>query len=335
MRPVEEIACRDGALAAGRADVHLRVERHDRGRQLRPRGGVGERAAHRPPVTRREIPGMTAGCTEERLRAGGDVIVDERLLAGQRADPELAVALLDAPEACHAVDVHQDGGLQDAELHQRHEALAAREHARIVAAREQVEHLVDRLGRVVDEAGRLHQTAVVASGSGGFALSRYSIVVNTSSASPVFSRSWIIDSPAANDRRRVSPGAYVTGTVEPSPPAPRGAQRPTRRRAARRPSRSRGRRYTTSSHGLTQRRLRAARLNVRAAARTRPSTRPARGSVDPHRAFEVASPATAGRATIRSRGVRAWRPGSSHRVSVPRATARRAPPTGRGASCFR
>ena len=42
---------------------------------------------------------MAAGGAEERLRASGDVVVDERLLAGQRADPERAVALLDAREA--------------------------------------------------------------------------------------------------------------------------------------------------------------------------------------------------------------------------------------------
>ena len=76
--------------------------------------------------------------------------------------------------------------------------------------------------------------------------------------------------------------------------------------------------------------LRDARQNVKAAARTpvrQPD--PLEDLPDSRRASAAASPATGGRATRRPRGLRAWSPGSSRRACVPRAIARRAPPTGR------
>ena len=61
-------------------------------------------------------------------RARGDRIVEQRLLAHEGADDELAVALLDRVEARDAVDVDERARLDAAQLHERHQALTAGQH---------------------------------------------------------------------------------------------------------------------------------------------------------------------------------------------------------------
>ena len=300
MRAVEEVARGDRALAACRADVIVASS----ATAAAVSSAQGRRKASEPPTVPRWRVARYPAWRPASRRSGSARaarVVDERCwrtVAPTLSSPSRSSTPV---EARHAVDVDEHRGFgcgtsSAARGSGRPRARACRRRARAGRAPRRPTRARGR------RRGPLHQTAVVASGSGGFALSRNS----RTDAFDVFASS-----------------------------SARGARRPTRRRAARRPSRSRGRRYTTSWRGSAQRRLRAARLNVRAAARTRPSTRAARGSVDSRRVLEDARPATAGRATRRSRGVRAWRPGSSHRASVPRATVRRAPPTGRGASCFR
>ena len=100
-----------------------------------------------------------------------------------------------------AVDVDERARLHAPELHQRHQALAAGEHAHVAAALEQRERLVDRRrarGRRTARPSCARRTS--GSGSGSFALSRNSTVVKTMSAVPAFTRSWIIDSPSPNER---------------------------------------------------------------------------------------------------------------------------------------
>ncbi len=79
-------------------------------------------------------------------------------VAGQRADPELAVGRTEPVELADPVDVDQDRGPRQTEVHRRHEALAARQHLRLVTMlRQQVERLVDRPRSVVLEGCWLHR----------------------------------------------------------------------------------------------------------------------------------------------------------------------------------
>ena len=206
VRAAEEGAGGDRPLPAGRPNLELRIEGDHGAGQLRPRCGESQRAADGAAMTGRQVAGEPAGGVEQRLRPARDLVVEECLLAGERPDPERPVALLDAGEPRNAVDVDDDRRLDDAGLQQRHEALTTRENARAVSGSEEREHLLDRVGGVVGERRGLHAAARTSSrGSGAFALRRYSIVVKIRSASPALARSWIIDSPAANESRRVSP----------------------------------------------------------------------------------------------------------------------------------
>ncbi len=83
-----------------------------------------------------------------------------------------AVRLLDRVEARNAVHVDDDRGLDDAGLQQRDEALAAGEHPRVVAAREQRERLVERLRSVVVERRGLHAAARTSSRGSGVVRAR-------------------------------------------------------------------------------------------------------------------------------------------------------------------
>ena len=191
--------------AALRAHLDRRVERDGDGRELGPGRSEGERAADRAAVARLAVAGVAAA---PRAMSGHERaatrVVEQRLLPDEGAHDELAVALLDPLQAGHAVDVDEHARLDPAKLHQLHEALTAREHAHLAARLEQRDGLVDGRRRVIGERGRLHAPGASASGSGSLALRRNSTVVKTRSSLPALTRSWIIDSPAANLSASVS-----------------------------------------------------------------------------------------------------------------------------------
>ena len=82
-------------------------------------------------------------------------------MAAERADPQRAVAVLAVvAEAGQVVDVDEQRGGGEAQLEQRHEALAAREHLGVVAVLgEQRDRLVEGARRRVAEAGGVHASS--------------------------------------------------------------------------------------------------------------------------------------------------------------------------------
>src|SRR5216117_2728932 len=77
-----------------------------------------------------------------------------------RSEPHLPVMLLDVREARDPVQVHERRGTTQAEIEERHEALAAGEDLRVAAvAPEQRERLVEARGGVVVEFDGLHVRA--------------------------------------------------------------------------------------------------------------------------------------------------------------------------------
>ncbi len=79
------------------------------------------------------------------------------------ADRELAVRRRDLAQPVDAVDVDQMRRPRQPERHDRHQALAARQHAAIVGRdlRQRRDRLIDRLGRVIAKGGRLHRALTV------------------------------------------------------------------------------------------------------------------------------------------------------------------------------
>ncbi len=157
MRAEEEFAGGDRPLPACRPDVDRGVEGDGGRRQLGPGRRERERAADGAAAARLQVADVARRFAQQR--PGLDrAVVQQALLAHRGADVELAVSLLQHVEARDAVHVDERTRLRCSELHQLHEALAAREHLRAVALREQLDRLLDRLRRVVLERRRLHGT---------------------------------------------------------------------------------------------------------------------------------------------------------------------------------
>ena len=98
------------------------------------------------------IVGCVAGSSAERSRVG---------VPAERADPEAAVGvLLVVVEAGQVVDVDEQLGAGEPELHQRHQALAAGQDLGLaVALLEQRDRLLEAAGHLVAEPGRVHVRA--------------------------------------------------------------------------------------------------------------------------------------------------------------------------------
>src|SRR6266511_3806873 len=88
---------------------------------------------------------------------GGEL---DRALARHGAEPDLAVVLADVGEARDRVQVDERRGPGEAEVHERHEALAAgQELGAAAVAREERDRLLDGLGSVIVEPRRFHERA--------------------------------------------------------------------------------------------------------------------------------------------------------------------------------
>ena len=150
----------DRALAARRPDVDRRVERDGGGGQLCPRRCERERAADGAATTRLQVADVPR---PPRAASGHDapttLVLEQALLAHERADVQLAVALLQHVEAVRRRSGRRARSASAVRNFMSwHEALAAGEHLRAVSVREQLERLVDRGRRVVRERRRLHGT---------------------------------------------------------------------------------------------------------------------------------------------------------------------------------
>ena len=87
-------------------------------------------------------------------------------LPRHRAEADLAVLLADVGERRDPVQVDERGGPRQAEVQQRHQALAAGQHLGVAAvAAQRRERLVEARGRVVLELGRFHCSEVLEVGS--------------------------------------------------------------------------------------------------------------------------------------------------------------------------
>src|SRR5579885_1612558 len=81
-----------------------------------------------------------------------------RRLPGPGADGEDAVRTADVVQLLHRVDVDQVGRARQAEVHERDEALAPREHAAaVLKLAEEARRLLDRPGGVIRKGRRFHR----------------------------------------------------------------------------------------------------------------------------------------------------------------------------------
>ena len=133
------------------------VERHHDGGQLGGGVGMGQAAAERAPVADLRVGDVGHGGGQQgrdlrHLRAAL-----ETALAGHGADLEPAAVGADVGQLGHAVEVDQRGGLRQAEVHRRDQALAAGEELAVVGVfGEERERLVGRGGGIVLEWCRFH-----------------------------------------------------------------------------------------------------------------------------------------------------------------------------------
>ena len=159
VRAQEERARRNRSLARRRPDVDCRVECDGGGSQLGPRCREGERAADGAAATRLLVTDEPGGLPQQRPPGGDELVLEQALLADERAHVELSLALLQDVEPGDTVQVDQRARLHLAELHQLDEALAARQRVRAVSAGEQLQRLLDGGRRVILEGRRLHRPA--------------------------------------------------------------------------------------------------------------------------------------------------------------------------------
>ncbi len=75
----------------------------------------------------------------------------------QRAHTQGVLAGLEPVDAFDAVDIDDDSRAEDAKVHHRHEALAARQHPRVLAGvAQKANRFVDITRGVIVEPGRFH-----------------------------------------------------------------------------------------------------------------------------------------------------------------------------------
>jgi hypothetical protein len=150
-QPGEEVLGLDPARAAPAARVHARAQRqHHRG-QLGRGVGVGHAAAHGAAVADLHVRDAGQGLVEQRRALGHQRALLGRALARGGADAHAAGrARLDERQPGHAVDVDQRGRLGQAEVHGRHQALAAGQDLALVAV----------LGQEVERLGQAARTVV-------------------------------------------------------------------------------------------------------------------------------------------------------------------------------
>jgi hypothetical protein len=92
---------------------------------------------------------------EQRPVVGDQAGALERSLPGQRPDAQDALAAAQIGERVDPVEVDEPARPREPEVEQRHQALAARERARVIA--EQRERLVEGVGGDVLERRGLHR----------------------------------------------------------------------------------------------------------------------------------------------------------------------------------
>src|SRR5947208_8006370 len=120
----EELTNGNNTFTLGAYSYHRCTKRQHSSGMIVGGIGMGNIATHRGPVSHYRIGYHTRGIREDRI-----AITDERRavkfrLAGQCADAQLTIRLLDVLQAINAVDVDQDRRVSQAETQKGDEALA-------------------------------------------------------------------------------------------------------------------------------------------------------------------------------------------------------------------
>ena len=149
---------RDRARAVRPLHQQLPTKGGDQGRQLGGRICVGQAATHRAAVADRDVTHVAQGLRQQRHGRRGDLARQlDVALSGHRPDQQAAVVHLDAVEPGDPVDVDQNRRPGQPEVHQRDEALPAREHLRVGAVLSEQRHrLPDVAGSGVSDGRWLH-----------------------------------------------------------------------------------------------------------------------------------------------------------------------------------
>ena len=147
--PDVEVLHPDHPLAAGAADDHLRLGGRADGREVLGGVGLAQRAADRAAVAHHRVGDHGLGVAEEREVPREQLGLQQVDVAGQRADPDLAVRLADVGELGEVVDVDQVLGAGQPQLHHRQQAVAAGDDPRLGA------EPLERRDRAVHAGGSL------------------------------------------------------------------------------------------------------------------------------------------------------------------------------------
>ena len=108
------------------ADDDVGLGRRADGREVLGRVGLAQRAADRAAVAHDGVGDHLLGVGEQREVAREQLGAQQVDVAGQRADPDLAVLLADVGELGEVVDVDQVLGRGEPQLHHRQQAVARR-----------------------------------------------------------------------------------------------------------------------------------------------------------------------------------------------------------------
>ena len=121
-----EFADRDGALAVGRSDHRGRTGRGERRGQVLGRVGLAQRPADGTPQAHDGVGDHALGVVEDREVPARYIRVEQVRVTGQGADAQLVAVERDEGQLGQAVDVDQQLGLGQPQLHHRDQAVPAR-----------------------------------------------------------------------------------------------------------------------------------------------------------------------------------------------------------------
>jgi hypothetical protein len=134
----------------------MQAERDGRGRHVGRGVSVGERATDRALVAHGGVPDHRRGLGDDRRLALEDIRRLHLPVGRHRADHDGALLLLDPREAGDLAEVDEVLGLGQAQLHHRHQAVAAGQDLGVLELVEQLERVLHRRRRVVLEGGWVH-----------------------------------------------------------------------------------------------------------------------------------------------------------------------------------
>ena len=160
-RPRKKSPAAISRLAGRPADDQRRVQGQDHRGQVGRGVAVGQRAADRAAVPDLRVADLAGGVREQRQLAGQHVGGGDVVVAGERADREVAAVVADVAELAEPADVDQGLRHRQPQLHQREQRVPAGQELRVFAALgRQVQGLVHGGGPLVGEGHGNHQACL-------------------------------------------------------------------------------------------------------------------------------------------------------------------------------